>query len=355
LINIKEAAKRAIDDNQTHYGPSAGMPGFREAVASYVSRTRGIDVSPDEVVATPGGKPIIFFSILACVDEADEVIYPNPGFPIYESMINFVGAKPVPLPLLENREFSFDIDQLKDKISERTSLIIINSPQNPTGGVIAKEDLKQLADEIYSRIVYEGRFESITHYAGMKDRTIILDGHSKTYSMTGWRLGYGVMPKYLAARIARLMTNSNSCTATFTQLAGIEALTGPQEDAIAMVEEFRERRDLIVDGLNDIEGISCLKPHGAFYVFPNVTGVCRGLGFVDSKQLQQFLLYRADVAVLGRSCFGVKNVGEDQEYLRFSYAASKADIAEGLRRISNALADKGMVKEFLEKQDRERK
>jgi aspartate/methionine/tyrosine aminotransferase len=358
--NIKEAAKRALDDNQTHYTPSAGIMTFRKVIADYVSRTRNIGVHPEEVVVTPGAKPIIFFSILACVDEGDEVIYPNPGFPIYESMITFIGAKPVPLPLLERREFSFDVRELKARITDKTSMVIINSPQNPTGGIIPREDLYELAelalkhnfwvlaDEIYSRIIYEGKFESITQFPGMKERTIILDGHSKTYAMTGWRLGYGVMPKDLAQHIARLMTNSNSCTATFTQYAGIEALTGPQDEAMKMGQEFKERRDIVVEGLNTIDGISCLKPHGAFYVFPNVTKVCRDLGFANSKQFQNFLLYKAGVAVLGRQCFGMKNEGETDEYVRLSYAASKEMIREGLRRMKTALADKQLVEEFLE-------
>lgn len=357
--NIKEAAKKALDDNQTHYTPSAGIMILRETVAETVSRTRGIPVSPDEVVITPGGKPIIFFSILACVDEGDEVIYPNPGFPIYESMINFIGAKPVPLRLLESKAFSFDINEMKEKISPKTSVVIINSPQNPTGGIIPKRDLEELAelavkhnfwvlsDEIYSRTIYEGKFESISQFPGMKERTIILDGHSKTFAMTGWRLGYGVMPQHLAAKITRLMTNSNSCTATFTQIAGVEALRGPQDEPKAMVQEFKERRDLVVDGLNNIDGISCLKPNGAFYIFPNVTGACRDLGFRDSTQLQQFLLHRGNVAVLSRTCFGRKNEGENDEYIRISYAASKQDISEGLKRIKSALADKQLVEKFL--------
>ncbi len=357
--NIKEAAKKALDDNQTHYTSSAGIKVLREAVAEAVSQMRGIPVSPEEVVITPGGKPIIFFSILSCVDEGDEVIYPNPGFPIYESMINFVGAKPVPLRLLESKAFSFDINEMKEKTSPKTCMVIINSPQNPTGGIIPKEDLQELAelavkhdfwvlsDEIYSRTIYQGKFESISQFPGMKERTIILDGHSKTFAMTGWRLGYGVMPQDLAAKITRLMTNSNSCTATFTQIAGVEALRGPQDEPKAMVQEFKERRDLVVDGLNNIDGVSCLRPNGAFYVFPNVTGACRYLGFRDSTQLQQFLLHRGNVAVLSRTCFGRKNEGEQDEYIRISYAASKQDIAEGLKRIKNTLSDRQLTQRFL--------
>ena len=239
--HIKQAGIRAIENNETHYGPSAGIMPLREAIAEYISKTRDLSVDPEEVVVTPGAKPIIFFTILALVDPGDEVLYPNPGFPIYESVINFVGGKPVPLPLLEEKDFSFDIDYLRSKVSDKTKLLIINSPQNPTGGVLSKKDLEAIAelalkydfmvlsDEVYSRIIFDGEFYSISQIPGMKERTIILDGFSKTYAMTGWRLGYGVMRKDLAEHIARLETNSESCTATFTQFAGVEALRGPQE------------------------------------------------------------------------------------------------------------------------------
>lgn len=347
--NIKDAGSRAIQDNETHYGPSAGIMPLRETIAEYISRTRDIRVTPEQVVVTPGAKPIIFHSILACVDPGDEVIYPNPGFPIYESMIRFVGAKPVPLPLVEEKNFSFDVDHLRSLVTEKTKMIIINSPQNPTGGVLSKEDLEAVAelaiandlwvfsDEIYSRLVFDGDFHSITAIPGMQERTIILDGFSKTYAMTGWRLGYGVTNPQLAQALARLETNSESCTATFTQWAGIEALKGPQDAAEAMAREFKERRDLIVKGLNEIEGISCLNPGGAFYVYPNVTGACKKLGLPDSKALQHYLLHEAGVAVLARSCFGQRNEGEDQEYVRFSYATSRVEIEEGLARIKQAI------------------
>jgi len=290
---IKKAAKKALDNNLTRYSPSPGITEFRNVIAGYVSSTRGIPVDPAEVVVVPGGKPIIFFSILACVEEGDEVIYPLPGYPIYESMINFAGATPVPLRLREERKFSFDVKELRSKITERTKMIIVNSPHNPTGGVIPKQDLHEIAelalkhdiwvlsDEIYSRILYEGKAESISQFPGMKERTIILDGHSKTYAMTGWRVGYGVMPKELAVHVGRLMTNSNSCTATFTQHAAMEAMTGPQDSVDAMVKEFRQNRDLIIDELNKIEGFSCHKPAGAFYAYPNVTEVCAKHGFRD--------------------------------------------------------------------------
>lgn len=347
--NIIEAGSKALHEGYTHYGPSAGIMPFRESIARYVSRTRGIEVSPDEVVVTPGAKPIIFFSILACVNEGDEVIYPNPGFPIYESVIDFVGAKSVPLPLLEEKDFRFDVDMLKDKVTEKTKLIIINSPQNPTGGILTQSDLQAIADlaiekniwvfsdEIYCNMVYDGEFQSIVSIPGIKERTILLDGFSKTYAMTGWRLGFGVMNTDLAAHFTRLETNSVSCTATFTQMAGIEALEGPQDESLNMIKEFHARRDIIVKELNDIDGISCKNPGGAFYVFPNVTMACRNLNLKDSKELQQYLLYEAGVAVLARTCFGKKNQEENQEYIRLSYATSRDNIMEGMKRIKRAL------------------
>lgn len=343
--NIKEAGQRAIGENYTHYNPSAGVMELRETIANYVSKTRRIKVDPEEVVVTPGGKPVIFHGLLATVNPGDEVIYPNPGFPIYESVIRFLGAKPVPLALREEKDFSFDVSELQSKVGPRTKMIIINSPQNPTGGILSTSDLEAVAelalrydcwvlsDEIYSRIMFDDEFYSITAIPDMKERTIILDGFSKTYAMTGWRIGYGVMPKSLAVDVARLETNSESCTATFTQMAAIEALAGPQDATIAMVQEFKQRRDMIVAGLNEIDGISCRMPKGAFYVFPNVTEACRKLGLADAKQLQHKLLYDGNVAVLPRSSFGTRNEGETDEYLRLSYATSRADIAEGLRRI----------------------
>ena len=357
--NIKDAAKKALDENLTHYSPSAGIPEFRTVIAEYVARTRGVPVSPDEVVVVPGGKPIMFFGLLACVEEGDEVIYPLPGYPIYESMIRFTGAKPVPLRLREERGFSFDVKELRSLISDRTKMIIVNSPHNPTGGIIPKNDLHEIAelvlkhdfwvlsDEIYSRIIYDGKAESIIQFPGMKERTIILDGHSKTYAMTGWRVGFGVMPKHLAAVVTRLMTNSNSCTATFTQYAGMEALTGPQDYAEQMIAEYRKNRDLIVDGLNRIDGFFCHTPAGAFYAYPNVTRVCRIKGFRDSKELQRFLLYKAGVAVLGQQCFGTRTRDDDEEYIRLSYVSSAKDIKEALRRIEAALANESLIEEFL--------
>jgi aspartate/methionine/tyrosine aminotransferase len=317
------------------------MPELRQTIAEYISRTRKLDVAPEEVVVTPGGKPIMFNSILALVDPGDEVMYPNPGFPIYESLINFVGAKPVPIPLKEENEFSLDPEYVKENITKKTKMIILNSPENPTGGVITKEDLKVIADcvvdrndlfvlsdEIYSRIIYEGKHESITQFPGMKERTILLDGFSKTYAMTGWRLGYGVMHKDLALKCAQLTTNSNSCTSTFTQLAGVEALKGPQTEPERMVAEFKKRREVIVSGLNSIEGITCKKPHGAFYVFPNVTGTG-----MDCRKLGDHLLYNAGVAVLPGTSFGKYGEG----HLRLSFANSVENIKKALDRIAKAL------------------
>ncbi|MGB9777903.1 MAG: pyridoxal phosphate-dependent aminotransferase [Candidatus Bathyarchaeales archaeon] len=339
--NIKEAAVKALYAGYTHYVPSAGIPELREAIAEYISKTRRIHVEPEEVVVTPGAKPIMFFAILACVNPGEEVLYPNPGFPIYESVINFVGAKPVPIPLLEENDFRMDHEFVKKKITKKTKMIIINSPENPTGGVLTKEDLKVIADcvsnrddvlvlsdEIYSRIIYEGEHESIASLPGMKEKTIILDGFSKTYAMTGWRLGYGVMRKDLAQKIAQLMTNSNSCTCTFIQMAGIEALKGPQNEVEKMVAEFRKRREVIVSGLNNIKGITCKKPHGAFYVFPNI----KGTG-MDCRKLGDYLLNEAGVAVLPGTSFGKYGEG----YLRLSFANSIENIKKALERISKAL------------------
>ncbi len=340
-INICEAACRAMKDGYTGYGPAAGLLELREVVAEHISTTRGIEVHPDEVVVTPGAKPIIFFTLLALVNEGDEVIYPDPGFPIYESVINFVGAKGIPLPLREEVDFRFHINDLVNAISERTRLLILNSPQNPTGGFLQKEELKAIAelankhdfyvlsDEIYSRILYEGSHESIIRFPGMQERTILLDGHSKTYSMTGWRLGYGVVPKPLVEKMVRLMINSNSCTCSFTQIAGIEALTGPQDFVDRMVAEFKRRRDVVVNGLNAIAPITCLKPAGAFYVFPNVKQIP-----LSCEALANYLLEEAGVALLAGTAFGKFGDG----YLRISYANSLENIQEALERIQVAVS-----------------
>jgi aspartate/methionine/tyrosine aminotransferase len=334
--NIVEAAVDALHKGWTHYGPSAGLPDLRQTIAEEISRSRGVPCSSDEVVVVPGGKPIIFFSILALVDDGDEVIFPNPGFPIYESMINYIGGKAVSIRLREERDFRLDVNELASLITDRTKLIIINSPQNPTGGVLSRRDIHDIAeaigdrnimvlsDEIYSRLIFEGEHYSIMAVPGFKDRTILLDGFSKTYAMTGWRMGYGVMRPDLAAHMTRLMTNSNSCTASFTQVAGIEAVRGDQSSVEKMRCEFQRRRDVFVTGLNKIKGFSCRMPKGAFYVFPNV----QQTGW-KSKKLADALLEEAGVACLSGTSFG--DFGEG--YLRFSVANSLENLNKALGRI----------------------
>ncbi len=334
--HIVEAAKKALDDNWTHYGPTQGYPDLREAIAQHVGQTRGIRVGPEHVSVVPGGKPIIFFPMLALIEPGDEVIYPNPGFPIYESMICFLGGRPVPVPLVEERGFSFDLDVFRDRLSDRTRLVILNSPHNPTGGLIPAEDIRAIAemvagrdlivlsDEIYSRIYYDEPPVSISSLPGMLEKTIILDGFSKTYAMTGWRIGYGVMPEWLVAAVNKLMVNSNSCTASFTQRAALEALRGPQDEVARMVAEFRRRRDAFCDGLNALPGFRCARPRGAFYAFPNI----RGTG-LSSKELADRLLEEAGVAGLSGSSFGAYGEG----YLRLSYANSLENLMEAVERI----------------------
>jgi aspartate aminotransferase len=339
--SIKDAATKALKDGYTHYSPSAGLPEFREVIAQYVSKTRRIKAEADEVVVTPGAKPIMFFSIFALVNPGEEVLYPNPGFPVYESLINFVEGKPVPVPLLEKNDFRLDPEYVKEHITKKTKMIILNYPENPTGGIVTRDDLKViadciadrddvfvLADEIYSRIIYEGKHESIASLPGMKDKTILLDGFSKTYAMTGWRLGYGVMRKDIAQKIAQLMTNTNSCTSTFTQIAGMEALRGSQTEVEKMISEFKKRREVIVSGLNRIKGITCKKPPGAFYAFPNISGTG-----MDSRKLGDHLLYNAGVAVLPGTSFGKYGEG----YLRLSFANSVENIKKALDRIEKAV------------------
>jgi aspartate/methionine/tyrosine aminotransferase len=335
--NVVEAGVDALRKGWTHYGPAAGLPELRQSIAEYVSHTRGVKVTSEEVVVVPGGKPIIFFSILALIDEGDEVIYPNPGFPIYESMVNYVGGRAVPIRLREERDFSLDLDELAGLVNDRTRLIILNSPQNPTGGVLDRKEIEQIAraigdrnilvlsDEIYSRLVFDGgEHFSIMSVPGMQERTILLDGFSKTYAMTGWRMGYGVMRPDLAAQITRLMTNSNSCTASFTQVAGVEAIRGDQTSVDGMREEFQRRRDVFVAGLNRIKGFSCRMPRGAFYVFPNITAT----GW-RSKLLADALLEQAGVAALSGTAFGAFGEG----YLRFSVANSLENLRLALERI----------------------
>ena len=334
--NIVDAGVDALRKGFTHYSPSNGMIELRKAIADDVSKSRGIKVTPEEVVVVPGGKPIIFFVMMALVEEGDEVIYPNPGFPIYESMVNFLGATPVPIHLKEENNFVLDVKELSSLISDKTKLIILNSPQNPTGGVMDRKDVEAVAkaigdrdimilsDEIYSRLLFEGSHFSIAAIDEMRERTIILDGFSKTYAMTGWRMGYGVMRPDLAQHISRLMTNSNSCTASFTQIAGVEALRGPQASVDHMNEEFKKRRDYFAERINKIKGFSCKVPHGAFYMFPNITKT----GW-KSKPLADALLDQAGVAVLSGTAFGAFGEG----YLRFSIANSMENLKKALDRV----------------------
>ena len=334
--NVVDAGTEALRSGWTHYGPASGLPTLREAIAEDAGRRRGVKVAPEEVVVVPGGKPIIFFTILALIEEGDEVIYPNPGFPIYESMVNFLDAKPVPIHLREEKDFALDVNELADLITDRTRLIILNSPHNPTGGVLSERDIRDiaaaigdrdimvLADEIYSRLIFEGTHFSLMSLPGWKERTIVLDGFSKTYAMTGWRLGYGIMRADLATHVSRLMINSNSCTASFTQVAGIEALRGDQASVDRMCREFKRRRDVFVAGINKVKGFSCRMPKGAFYVFPNITGT----GW-PAKKLADALLDEAGVACLAGTAFGAFGEG----HLRFSVANSIENIEKALKRI----------------------
>ena len=338
--HVIAAAKTALDEGWTHYGPTQGFPDFRQAIANHINETRGIHTGPEHVCVVPGGKPIIFFPMMALLDVGDEVIYPNPGFPIYESMIRFLGATPVPMPLIEERGFSFDLNRFKDSLTDKTKMVILNSPQNPTGGVIPAADIVAIADmvrdrdlivlsdEIYCRIYFDEKPMSIASLPGMQEKTIILDGFSKIYAMTGWRLGYGVMPTWLVDPVNKLMVNSNSCTASMIQRAGLAALTGPQDAAVAMVDEFRKRRDAFIAGLNSIPGFRCQVPQGAFYAFPNIEGTGR-----TSKQLADEFLYEAGVACLNGTAFGEFGDG----YIRFSYANSLENLMEAVERMRRHL------------------
>jgi aspartate/methionine/tyrosine aminotransferase len=338
--NIVEAGVRALRDGMTRYGPSAGLPELREAICESLWTTRRVKATPDQVVVTPGAKPIIFFGILATVNPGDEVLVPDPGFPIYESVVRFAGGIPRPVPLLESNGFALDLAALERLVTPRTRLLVFNSPANPTGGVIPPADLERIAafaerhdlfvmaDEIYSQILYEGTHASIAALDGLSARTILIDGFSKTYAMTGWRLGYGVMPEPLAAHVTRLMVNSNSCTASFVQAAGVEALRGPQDAPRAMVAEFRRRRDLIVARMNEIPGIRCALPEGAFYAFPNVSGLP-----VDARAFADLLLETHGVAALAGTCFGAAGDG----YLRLSYANSTDNLTTAADRIAAAV------------------
>ena len=337
--NIIEAGAEALRSGWTHYGPSAGLPDLRESIARYLNRSRVTSYAAENIIVTPGGKPIMFFVILALLEPGDEAIYPNPGFPIYESMINFTGARAVPSPIRESNQFALDVDELDGLITPRTKLLIINSPGNPTSGVLSRADIERIAeiavkhdlivlsDEIYSEIIYEGEHASIATMPGMDDRTIVLDGFSKTYAMIGWRLGYGAMPIEFAGHINKLMVNSVSCTAVAVQRAGIEALEGPQDEVRKMVDAFRGRRDIMVEGLNAIPGVSCLNPKGAFYVFPNISGTGK-----SSREFADCLLEEHGVAALAGTSFG--NHGEG--YLRLSYANSEDNLRKALTRIKDA-------------------
>lgn len=342
--HVVEAGCRALRGGQTHYTPTAGIPELRAAIATDVARSRRIVVDPAQVVVTPGGKPIMFFVILALIDEGDEVLMPNPAFPIYESMVDFVGGRAVFVPVRQEHEFRFDLDEFRAGLSERTKLVILNSPANPTGGVLTPEDIAGLAailseypdvfvlsDEIYSRLLYSGRFASIAAEPGLgpDQRTIILDGFSKSYAMTGWRLGYGVMPEWLAAQVTKLQVNSNSCTNAAAQYAGLEALTGPQDDVERMLAEFHTRRELLVTGLNELPGIECVAPQGAFYAFPRITGTHH-----LAEALADLLLDEAGVACLAGTAFGQYGEG----HLRFSYANSRENITRALERVGEVLS-----------------
>ena len=339
-LHIREAAAAALRAGETHYCPSAGIPELREEAARYLSTSRSVSVDPANVLVGTGAKPFLFFTILATCNPGDEVVYPDPGFPIYESAIRWAGATPVALPLLEERDFAFDIADLESRLSPRTKLVILNSPQNPTGGALSPEETETaaalladsgawvLSDEVYSQMVYDGEFASVASHPGLLERTILLDGLSKTYAMTGWRCGFAAVPKPLVDPLVRFFVNSTSCVPPFVQLAGVAALSGPQDEPRAMVEEFRARRELVVAGLNELPGVSCRVPRGAFYAFPNVAEVP-----LDADVLTDRLLQEAGVAVLAGSAFG--RVGADN--LRISYANSRENLARALERMGDFL------------------
>jgi aspartate aminotransferase len=338
--HIKKAATAALEAGETHYCPTAGIAELREEAARSLSRTRGIDIDPARVLVANGAKPFVFFTILATCNPGDEVVYPDPGFPIYESAIRWAGATPVPLPLEEGRDFAFDVAELESRLGPRTKLVILNSPQNPTGGALTPEETERaaailadsgawvLSDEVYSRMLYEGEFASVASYPGMLHRTVVLDGFSKTYAMTGWRCGYAAVPEPLVDPLVRFFLNSTSCVPPFVQLAGVAALTGPQDEPRAMVEEFRARRQLVVAGLNELPGVTCRVPRGAFYAFPNVSAVP-----LETEELADRLLQEAGVAVLAGSAFG----GYGKDNLRISYANSRDNLALALERMRDFL------------------
>ncbi len=340
-VHIRDAAKQALDDGFTHYGASAGQLELREAIAKHQTERQGYEVSPGSVIVTPGGKPVMFFTIMALIEEGDEVIYPNPGFPIYESMIRYMGGTPVPMQLNEETGYNADIENLRSLITPATKLLIVNSPNNPCGSVIPEADLEKIAemavendltvmaDEIYKDMYYgDEEHVSITKFPGMRERTVILDGFSKSYAMTGWRLGYGIFPEFLVEPVTRLMTNSVSCTSVFSQMAAIAALEGPQDSVVEMMKEFTVRRDLIVEGLNSLPGVTCVTPKGAFYAFPNI----RGTG-LSSKDFAEKAMYEAGVALLAGTAFGEFGDG----YIRVSFANSRENLAEAIERLRKML------------------
>jgi aspartate/methionine/tyrosine aminotransferase len=338
--HIVEAGVRALRDGHTHYCPAPGLPQLREACAAHLSAHRGLEIDPGRLVVAPGAKPFLYFGVLATCNPGDEVIYPNPGFPIYESVINFAGATPVPLPLVEERGFAFTAADLAERLTPRTKLVILNSPANPTGGIVppaltaeiaavlAGHDCYILSDEVYSEMLYGGRHDTVAAHHGLLDRTLLVDGFSKTFAMTGWRLGYAALPMDLVEPITRLLINSVSCTAPAVQLAGVAALTGPRDDVAAMMAEFERRRSAVVEGLNALPGVSCVTPEGAFYAFPNITGTG-----MEAKAVADRLLSEAGVAVLAGTAFGAYGEG----YLRLSYANSLENIAEALAAMGDLL------------------
>lgn len=344
--NVVEAAVSALHHGATHYTPAGGIPEVRQALAAFVSRRTGAPVEPDEVVMVPGSKNVVHFTLLCCVEPGDEVLYPDPGYPAYESLARFVGARPVPVPLVEENDFRIDLERLAASVTDRTRVLILNTPHNPTGGMLTRGDLEEvgrlaerhdlvvLCDEIYSQIVYDAEHVSLLSIPGMKERTVLLDGMSKAYAMCGWRLGYGVAPRALAQRFEQLMINTSSCAAAFTQLAAIEAWESPESDRAVtrMVDAFRRRRDLVVEGLNQLPGVRCRVPQGAFYAFPNVEGT--GL---DEHELARGLLEEAGVAALAGTAFGEGGRG----FIRLAYTQAEADLRRGLERMGDYLATQG--------------
>ncbi len=346
---IKEAGITAIENNKTGYSPSAGIPELRQEVANYLNQSRQVNYGPEETIVAPGAKPLIFYALMALVEPGQEVIYPNPGFPIYETVIEMMGGIPRPLPLRAENKFSFAVDELKNLLGPKTAGIILNSPHNPTGSVIPEEQLAEIAeiikaqdlwaisDEVYSELVYDRDHNSLAEFSGIKDRLFLIDGFSKSYAMTGWRIGFGAGSEKLIKIISKLITNSVSCTATFTQHAALKALKAGQDSLASMVTELNRRRDFIWQGLNSIKGFKCQKPAGAFYAFVDVSEACQNLELQDAQELQRYLLDKAGVAVLHRECFGSKNRAEQGEFLRISYANRYELLEEAIRRIKNAV------------------